>query len=112
MIALVNQTAVPALQHGSGMTIMDDDVLATAYNDLLTNFGAVFAATHKTMKSQANNLVAIQNQLSNIQLCMNVSQHPQATAMFPLSNNARPPTTASAMAAARAMAVVSHNNQP
>ncbi len=78
-IALVNQTAVAALQHGYGMTAMDDDALVAAYDDLLVNFGAAFAATQETMKSQANSLVAMQNQLSNIQLCMNVGQHPSST---------------------------------
>jgi hypothetical protein len=73
-IALVNQIAVPALQHGYGMTAMDDDALVPAYADLLANFGAAFTATQNTMKSQANSLVAMQNQLSNIQLCMNVGQ--------------------------------------
>jgi hypothetical protein len=46
-IALENQTAVPALQHGYRMTAMDDDALVAAYNDLLANFGAAFAATQK-----------------------------------------------------------------
>jgi hypothetical protein len=55
----------PALQHGYGLTAMDNDALVAAYNDLLANFGAKFAATQETMKSQANGLVAMQNQLSN-----------------------------------------------
>jgi hypothetical protein len=46
-IALVNQTAVPALQRGHGMTVMDDDASITAYDDSLANFGAAFAATKK-----------------------------------------------------------------
>ncbi len=76
MIALVNQTAVPALQHGYSMTAMDDDTWVTSYSDLLANFSAAFAATQETIKSQANRLVAMQNQLENIQLCMTVSQQP------------------------------------
>jgi hypothetical protein len=58
-IVLVNQTAVPAVQHGYGMTAMDDDALVAAYNDLLTNFGAAFAATQETMKNQANSLATM-----------------------------------------------------
>jgi hypothetical protein len=46
-VALVNQTAVPALQHGYGMTTMDNDALAAAYDKSLANFGAAFAATQK-----------------------------------------------------------------
>jgi hypothetical protein len=57
--ALVNQTAVLALQHSYRMTAMDDDALVVAYNDLLANFGAAFAATQETMKSQADSLVAM-----------------------------------------------------
>jgi hypothetical protein len=48
------------------MTAMDDDRLVATYNDLLANFGAMFAATQETMKSQADSLVAMQNQLLNI----------------------------------------------
>jgi hypothetical protein len=78
-IAPVNQTAVPALQHGYGMTAIDDEALVASYGDLLASFGATFAATKETMKSQANSLVAMQNQLVNIQLCMNVGQWPPSS---------------------------------
>ncbi len=74
LIALVNQTAVPALQCGYGMTAMDDDASVAAYDDSLANFSAAFAAAQETMKSQADSLVTMQNQLLNIQLCMNVGQ--------------------------------------
>jgi hypothetical protein len=83
VIALVNQTAALALQHGYGMTTMDDDASVAAYNDLLANFGAAFAATQETMKGQANSLVAMQNQLLNIQLCMNVGQQPPSNSYTP-----------------------------
>jgi hypothetical protein len=78
-IALVNQTAVPGSQHGFGMTAMEDDASVAAYNDSLAYFGAAFAATQETMKIQADSLVAMQNQLSNIQLCMNVGQQPPSS---------------------------------
>ncbi len=58
-IAFVNQTAVPASQHGYGMTVMDNGALVASYDDLLANFGARFAATQETMKSHANSLVAM-----------------------------------------------------
>jgi hypothetical protein len=77
VIVLYNQTAVPALQHGYGMTAADINVLVALYGDLLVNFGATYAAMQETLKSQANSLVAIQNQLANIQqFCMAISQQP------------------------------------
>ncbi len=82
-IALVNQTAVLALQHGYGMTTMDNDALVALFGDLLVNFGAAFAARLETMKSQTDSLVAMQNQLSNIQLCMNISQQPPSSGYAP-----------------------------
>jgi hypothetical protein len=58
-IAIVNQTAVLASQHGYSMTTMDKDVLVALYGDSLAIFGAAFAATQETMKSQADSLVAM-----------------------------------------------------
>ncbi len=62
---------------------MDDDTLVTMYDDSLANFGAVFAAMQETMKSQADRLVTMQNQLANIQLCMNVGQQPPSSGYVP-----------------------------
>ncbi len=62
---------------------MDNDTLVALYGDLLGNFGSAFAATQETMKSQADSLVAMQNQLSNIQLCMNVGQQPPSSGNIP-----------------------------
>jgi hypothetical protein len=56
------------------MTAMDDDASGAAYNDSLANFGTSFAATQETIKNQADSLVAMQTQLANIHLCMNVGQ--------------------------------------
>ncbi len=66
VIALGNQMAVPASQHGYGMTSLDDNALVTSYGDSLANFGATYAATQETMKSQADTLVAMQNHFANI----------------------------------------------
>ncbi len=38
-IAVVNQTAAPALQHGYGMATMDDDASIASYSESLANFG-------------------------------------------------------------------------
>ncbi len=53
-IAVVNQTAVLASQHGYGMTPVDDNTLVASYGDSLTNFGAAYTATQETMKSQVD----------------------------------------------------------
>jgi hypothetical protein len=65
------------------MTAMDDGTSVALYGDLLVNFGSAYAATQETMKSQANSLVTMQNQLSNIQLCMNVGQQPPSSSYAP-----------------------------
>ncbi len=76
-IALVNQTAVPALQHGYGMAAMDDDASITLYSESLANFGATYAATQESIKTQATTMAAMQGQLTNIQqFCMAVCQQP------------------------------------
>ncbi len=78
-ITLVNQTSIPALQHGYGMVTMDDDGGTIAlYGESLANFGAAYAATQETIKSQANSISTIQVQLAGIkQFCMAIGQqHP------------------------------------
>jgi hypothetical protein len=83
-IALVNQMAVTALQHGYGVTAMDNDASLALYGDLLANFGATYAATQGTMKSQADSLVTMQGQLANIQqFCMDVGQQPPSSIYAP-----------------------------
>jgi hypothetical protein len=49
-IALVNQTAAPASQHGYGMAAVDNDALIASYNETLTNFGAAYVAMQETIK--------------------------------------------------------------
>jgi hypothetical protein len=75
-ITLVNQTSVPALQHGYGMAAMDDNGGSIAsYGESLANFGAAYAATQETVKSQADSLFAIQAQLKGLpQFCVAVGQ--------------------------------------
>jgi len=76
-IALVNQTAAPALQHGYGMAAMDDNVSITSYSESPANFGAAYAVTQESMKAQATTMAAMQGQLTNIQqFCMAVNQQP------------------------------------
>jgi hypothetical protein len=83
-IALVNQTAVPVLQHGYDTTVVDSNVSVASYGDWLANFCAAYAVMQETMKSQANSLVAMQNQLANIQrFCMTVCQQPPSSSYAP-----------------------------
>ncbi len=83
-IALINQMAVPALQHGYGMTPMDNNGLVALYGDSLSNFAAAYAATQETMKNQDDSLVAMQTQLANIQrFCMTVGQQPPSSIYTP-----------------------------
>jgi hypothetical protein len=53
-IALVNQTAVPASQHGYGMAAMDNNALLALYSESLANFGAAYAATQKINQDPSN----------------------------------------------------------
>jgi hypothetical protein len=116
-ITLVNQTAVPASQHGYGMVAMDDNALLPLYSESLANFGAAYAATQESIKTQATNLATMQGQLMSIQqFFMNVSQQPSPNIYAPLSNSTHPTivvadATAVVPDAATAVAF-SHNNQP
>jgi hypothetical protein len=65
------------------MTTIGNDISVALYGDLLANLGAKFAAMQETMKSQANSLVAMQNQLSNIRLYMNVGQQLPSSGYIP-----------------------------
>jgi hypothetical protein len=55
-IALVNQTNVPASQYGYSMAAMDDNALFASYRESLANFGAAYAATQESIKTQATSL--------------------------------------------------------
>jgi hypothetical protein len=67
-ITLINQTSVPASQHGYGMAAMDEHGGSIAlYGKSLASFGAMYAATQETVKSQANSISTIQAQLAGLQ---------------------------------------------
>jgi hypothetical protein len=55
------------------MAAMNKDVLLASYSESLANFDAAYAATQKSIKTQATSLASMQGQLTNIQqFCMNV----------------------------------------
>jgi hypothetical protein len=90
-IALVNQTAVPASQHCCGMAAMDNNALLALYSESLANFGAAYAATQESIKTQATSLASMQGQLTNIQqFCMNVSQRPPPNIYAPTQQQHMP----------------------
>jgi hypothetical protein len=83
-ITLVNQSSIPAAQHGYGMAAMDDNASHALYSESLGNFGAVYAATQEMIKTQATNMAAMQGQSTNIQqFCMAVGQQPPPTSYAP-----------------------------
>jgi hypothetical protein len=71
-ITLVNQTSIPASQHGYGMVAIDDNGSSIAlYGESLANFVTTYAAAQETVKSQADSLSTIQAQLVGLQqFCM------------------------------------------
>jgi hypothetical protein len=66
------------MQHGYGMSTIDDDGTIVSYGESLANFGAAYAATQETVKNQSDSLSAIQTQLAGLQqFCMAVGQQQQ-----------------------------------
>jgi hypothetical protein len=83
-ISLINQMAIPTMQHKYGMAVMDDDATIALYGELLANFGAAFAAPQEAIKGQATSLAPIQGKLANLQqYCMAVSQQPPSSIYAP-----------------------------
>ncbi len=84
MIALVNQTAVPASQHGYSIAAMDNNALLALYSKLCANLDIVYAGTQESIKTRATSLVTMQGQLANIQqFCMAVGQQPPPSIYAP-----------------------------
>ena len=62
-ITLVNQTAIPASSHGYGMATVNDDDTVASYGESIANFGAAYAATQESVKTQGSTIVSLQTQL-------------------------------------------------
>ena len=74
-ITLVNQTAIPAALHGYGMMATADDESVISYEESLANFGAAYAATQDSVKSQASTIATLQSQMQSMQqYCMSMQQ--------------------------------------
>jgi hypothetical protein len=80
-ITLVNQTAIPASLHGNRMAAINDkDASVALYGESITNFGATYAATQESAKSQGSTIVTLQGQVDTMQqYCMSLQQQPPPT---------------------------------
>jgi hypothetical protein len=74
-ITLVNQTAVPASMHGYGMAAVNDNNSVMSYGKSIANFGADYAARHKSVKAHSSTIASMQGQLQAMQqFCMVLQQ--------------------------------------
>ena len=79
---LVNQTAVPASLHGYGMAAVNDDNTVALYGESIANFGAAYAATQESVKTQGTTIASMQTQLQAMQqYCMGLQQQPPPPSM-------------------------------
>ncbi len=86
-ITLVNQTAMPTSMHGYGMAAVNDDNSVPSYGELIANFGAKYAATQESVKSQGATIASMQGQMQAMQqYCMALGQQPPP-ASTPCSSN-------------------------
>jgi hypothetical protein len=60
-ITLVNQTAIPASLHGYGMAaIIKDNASVELYGESIANFGAAYATTQESVRSQGLTIASLQ----------------------------------------------------
>jgi hypothetical protein len=121
-ITLINQTGVPALQHGYGMAAMDDDGGSIAlYSKSLENFGAAYAAMQEMVKSRLTAYLPSKHNwrgFSSSAWPLDNSSHHPTTSTTPLDSNNIVTTTAriiveaEGVAASMEMAAATRNNQP
>ena len=67
-------TATPALQHGYGMSATEEDASTTLLTDAVNNFGAAYAATQESLRSNNATISAVQGQLQ--MLCNAIGNQP------------------------------------
>jgi hypothetical protein len=77
-ITLVNQTTIPASQYRYGMAATNNGNSIISYDETILIFGAAYAATQESVKSQGTTIALMKNQLNTmLQYCMALQQ--QAT---------------------------------
>jgi hypothetical protein len=71
-ITLVDQTAIPTSLHGYGMaTVNDNNALVVSYGKSIANFGAAYATTQESVKTQGLTIATLQGQVNVMQqYCM------------------------------------------
>jgi hypothetical protein len=82
-------TAVPASQHGYGMSATDNDALAHLLTDAVSTFVMAYAATQETLQLNAANIAAIQGQLQMLCQAVGTSQPPQQQPQYPWNGRGR-----------------------
>ena len=74
-ITLVNQRAIPASAHGYGMAAVNNDNTVALFEESIANFGAAYAATQESVKTQGTTIALMQTQLQVMhQYCMGLQQ--------------------------------------
>ena len=83
-ITLVNQMAIPASSHGYGMAAVNNNDTVASYSESIANFGAAYAATQESVKTQGMTIASMQTQLQAMhQYCMDLQQQPPTTIYAP-----------------------------
>jgi hypothetical protein len=81
-IMVVNQTAIPASMHGYRMAAVNNNDSVILYGKLIANFGAVYAATQESVKTQGLTIALMQAQLQAMQqYSMALQQQPSPATM-------------------------------
>ncbi len=77
-ITLVNQTAIPASMLGYGVAAVnaDDSVVSYGYGESIANFGAAYATTQESVKSQSTTIASLRQMQAMQQHCMALGQQP------------------------------------
>ncbi len=75
-ITLINQTVIPTSLHSYGMAaVNNDNASITSYVEFIANFGAAYAATQESIRSQGSTIASLQGQVNTTQqYCMTIQQ--------------------------------------
>jgi hypothetical protein len=69
--------AIHMSMHGYGMATVNDDNFVILYGELIANFGAAYAATQESVKTQGLTIALMQGQVQTMQqYCMALQQQP------------------------------------
>jgi hypothetical protein len=89
--------------------INNDDVLVISYGESIANFGAAYAATQESVKTQGLTIATLQGQVNAMQqYCIAVQQQPPRPSTW--LNSSMVPTTAVDCHNATAGAATANNN--